>query len=75
MNAMTNTAKAAAATAAAKTFTRVIDAHWANVGDNLRVRRALPVGEQKSLGPWVFHWRPIHAGRVCRRTRTQGSRR
>ena len=41
-------------TPSTQTFDRVIDAQWANVGDNLKVRRALPAGEQKSLGPWVF---------------------
>ena len=35
-------------------FSRVIDAHWASVGDNLKVRRALPDAAKKSLGPWVF---------------------
>ena len=48
-------------TASTQTFERVIDAQWANVGDNLKVRRALPAGEQKSLGPWVFldHFGPM----------------
>ena len=43
------------------TFSRVIDAQWANVGDNLKVRRALPAAGQKSLGPWVFldHFGPL----------------
>jgi redox-sensitive bicupin YhaK (pirin superfamily) len=40
---------------------RVIDSQWANVGDNLKVRRALPAQQQKSLGPWVFldHFGPM----------------
>ena len=48
-------------TPSTQTFDRVIDAQWANVGDNLKVRRALPAGEQKSLGPWVFldHFGPM----------------
>ena len=42
-------------------FMRVIDSQWANVGDNLKVRRALPAAAQKSLGPWVFldHFGPM----------------
>lgn len=42
-------------------FDRVIQSQWANVGDDLKVRRALPTGEQKSLGPWVFldHFGPL----------------
>lgn len=42
-------------------FARVIDSQWANVGDNLKVRRALPANGQKSLGPWVFldHFGPL----------------
>ncbi len=42
-------------------FARVIDSQWANVGDNLKVRRALPAAGQKSLGPWVFldHFGPL----------------
>jgi redox-sensitive bicupin YhaK (pirin superfamily) len=44
-----------------QTFAHVIDAHWANVGDNLKVRRALPARQQESLGPWVFldHFGPM----------------
>ena len=44
-----------------QTFAHVIDSQWANVGDNLKVRRALPAGGQKSLGPWVFldHFGPL----------------
>ena len=46
---------------ATHTQLRVIDSHWANVGDNLKVRRALPAAGQKSLGPWVFldHFGPM----------------
>ena len=42
-------------------FARVIDSQWANVGDNLKVRRALPAPQQNSLGPWVFldHFGPM----------------
>lgn len=42
-------------------MSRVIDAHWANVGDNLKVRRVLPDVAKKSLGPWVFldHFGPM----------------
>jgi quercetin 2,3-dioxygenase len=40
---------------------RVLDSHWANVGDNLKVRRALPAAGKNSLGPWVFldHFGPM----------------
>ncbi len=42
-------------------FAQIIDSQWANVGDNLKVRRALPVPLRKSLGPWVFldHFGPM----------------
>lgn len=48
-------------TTTTQTFARVIDSQWANVGDNLKVRRALPAQNQRSLGPWVFldHFGPI----------------
>lgn len=44
-----------------KPFVRVIDSQWANVGDNLKVRRALPAPQLNSLGPWVFldHFGPL----------------
>ena len=47
--------------ATTRPFARVIDSVWANVGDNLKVRRALPAAGQKSLGPWVFldHFGPL----------------
>ena len=40
---------------------QIIDSQWANVGDNLKVRRALPAPQRKSLGPWVFldHFGPM----------------
>ena len=43
------------------TFAQIIDSQWANVGDNLKVRRALPAPQRKSLGPWVFldHFGPM----------------
>lgn len=42
-------------------FAQIIDSQWANVGDNLKVRRALPAPQRKSLGPWVFldHFGPM----------------
>ena len=48
-------------TSTTQAFARVIDSQWANVGDNLKVRRALPAHQQNSLGPWVFldHFGPI----------------
>jgi quercetin 2,3-dioxygenase len=44
-----------------QTRMRVLDSHWANVGDNLKVRRALPAAGKNSLGPWVFldHFGPM----------------
>lgn len=47
--------------AANTTYSQVINATWANVGDNLKVRRALPAANLKSLGPWVFldHFGPL----------------
>ena len=44
-------------------FARVIDSQWANVGDNLKVRRALPAAQMNALGPWVFldHFGPLSA--------------
>lgn len=44
-------------------FAHVIDSHWANVGDNLKVRRALPAPQMNALGPWVFldHFGPLSA--------------
>ena len=44
-----------------KSFTEIIEVQWANVGDNLKVRRALPAPQRKSLGPWVFldHFGPM----------------
>ncbi len=43
------------------TFAQIIESQWANVGDNLKVRRALPAPQRKSLGPWVFldHFGPM----------------
>ena len=48
-------------TTATQSFVRVIDSQWANVGDNLKVRRALPAVGQQALGPWVFldHFGPM----------------
>ena len=48
-------------TTATQSFVRVIDSQWANVGDNLKVRRALPAAGQQALGPWVFldHFGPM----------------
>lgn len=48
-------------TAHAQTVARVIDSQWANVGDNLKVRRALPAPQKNALGPWVFldHFGPL----------------
>ena len=45
----------------AQTVARVIDSQWANVGDNLKVRRALPAPQKNALGPWVFldHFGPL----------------
>ena len=42
-------------------FAQIIESQWANVGDNLKVRRALPAPQRKSLGPWVFldHFGPM----------------
>ena len=50
-------------TAHTQTFARVIDSQWANVGDNLKVRRALPAPQKNALGPWVFldHFGPLSA--------------
>lgn len=40
---------------------RVLDSHWAEVTDTLRVRRALPDAGVRSVGPWVFldHFGPL----------------
>jgi redox-sensitive bicupin YhaK (pirin superfamily) len=40
---------------------RVLDSHWAEVTDTLRVRRALPDAGAQSVGPWVFldHFGPL----------------
>ena len=42
-------------------FAQIIDSQWANVGDDLKVRRALPAPQRNSLGPWVFldHFGPM----------------
>jgi quercetin 2,3-dioxygenase len=42
------------------TVTRIIDSHFENVGAGLKVRRALPDHDLRSLGPWVFldHYGP-----------------
>ena len=48
-------------TTATETFAHVIDSTWADVGENLKVRRALPAPRLNSLGPWVFldHFGPL----------------
>ena len=48
-------------TSSTPTIARVIDSQWANVGENLRVRRALPAPQINALGPWVFldHFGPM----------------
>ncbi|MCY7389227.1 MAG: pirin family protein [Burkholderiales bacterium] len=48
-------------TSSTQPFARVIDSQWANVGDNLKVRRALPAPQKNALGPWVFldHFGPM----------------
>ena len=50
-------------TSSTQPFARVIDSQWANVGDNLKVRRALPAPQMNALGPWVFldHFGPLSA--------------